>query len=122
MLSDNNSHVLKNNKIVIKKINARQYYAEIKITLKQDNTIYQKKTLLDTGSTGSLIHLNIVRQYEFNTDKLPEARTIYNADRTKIKGEITKSIKVLMMTEINQNYHTFTISEIGNNDIILGLD
>ena len=61
MLSDNNSHVLKNNKIVIKKINARQYYAEIKITLKQDNTIYQKKTLLDTGSTGSLIHPNIVR-------------------------------------------------------------
>ena len=61
MLPDNNFHILKNNEIIIKKINTRQYHAEIKITLKQDNTIYQKKTLLDTGSTGSLIHPNIVR-------------------------------------------------------------
>ena len=78
--------------------------------------------MLDTGSTGSLIHPNIIKQYRFNTESLPKAQTIYNADGTKIKEGITKSLTARLMTDILLNPHTFAVSEIGDDDVILELD
>ena len=40
----------------------------------------------------------------------------------KIKGGITRSVKLLLTTEINQNNHIFAVSNIGDDDVILELD
>ena len=106
----------------IKKISDKQYHVDLDIVLKQEGKSYKGRALLDTGATGSLIHSDIVKKLGLKTKELAKPRRIYNADGSMITGGIKSSVTTTIDTNISNNRHTFAVSKIGDDQIILGLD
>ena len=63
-----------------------------------------------------------MKQYAFKTDELEHSRPIYNADGTAIKGGIKQSVTGIIETKLGKSRQTFAVSDIGKDDIIIGLD
>ena len=88
------------------------------------------QALIDSGTTASLIHHNFVRNHNLPSQPIPKPIRLANADNTlNSTGLITRSTTGLMsLTDpvtpqnVHIERHSFYITDIGNEDVILGTD
>jgi hypothetical protein len=79
--------------------------------------------LLDSGATGSYIGAEFVRQYGLQTEDLPHAMPVYNADGSPnkagpIRHVLRTRVRILDHTEIM----TLAVTNTGKHGVIIGFD
>jgi hypothetical protein len=76
------------------------------------------KVLVDSGSTGSCIHRQLVKE---STKTLPRPIPVYNTDRTLNQdGDIKETVTIRLLVQDHEENITLAVSNIGKADIFLG--
>jgi hypothetical protein len=79
------------------------------------------KVLVDSGSTGSWIHQQLVEEYNLPTKTLPHPILVYNTDGTLNQdGDIKETVTIHLLVQDHEENITLAISNIGKADIFLG--
>ena len=80
-----------------------------------------KNILVDSGATDNFMDRRLIRRLRLGTHKLERARKIWNIDGTNNKaGLITDYVDLSVQTGQKQNKMRFLITDLGNEDLILG--
>ena len=80
-----------------------------------------KQILVDSGATDNFIHPRLIQRLALGTQKLERSKKIWNIDGTNNKaGRITKYVDLNVQTGKKQNKMRFLITDLGNEDLILG--
>ena len=80
-----------------------------------------KKALVDSGATDNFIHPNFAKRMGVKLQELEKPKHIYNIDNTSNKaGSITHSLKLKIITKGIEKAMCFLVTDIGNEDILLG--
>ena len=80
-----------------------------------------KKALVDSGATDNFIHPAFVKRLGLAMTPLDKPKRIYNIDNTSNKaGSITHSLKLKVTTKGVDKIMRFLVTDIGNEDILLG--
>jgi aspartyl protease len=80
-----------------------------------------QNALLDSGATESFIHPRIVHELQLSTNQLHHPRMVQNIDRTSNRlGEVVDEVRMSIRHENYNKMHRFLVTDIGENDIILG--
>lgn len=82
----------------------------------------EAKALLDSGATNLFVHWNFVRKHRIPTKAYARPRTIRNVDNTvNTLGQVTNFIEATLKIGNHEEVTRFAITDIGEDDIILGL-
>ena len=80
-----------------------------------------KQILVDSGATDNFIHPRLIQRLALGTQKLERSKKIWNIDGTNNKaGRITKYVDLNVQMGKKQNKMRFLITDLGNEDLILG--
>jgi hypothetical protein len=80
-----------------------------------------KKALLDSGATECFIHPKTVEQLQLKKVILPKPQKVKNVDEMlNQSGEVTKGVVLVVKYNGKPQRHLFYVTNIGENDIILG--
>jgi hypothetical protein len=83
----------------------------------------QVKALVDSGSTGSCIHRQLVEEYNLPTKKLPRPILVYNTDGTLNQdGDIKETVTLRLLVQDHEEKITLAVSNIGKADIFLSFE
>ena len=81
----------------------------------------KKKALVDSGATDNFIHPAFAKRLGLAMTPLEKPKKIYNIDNTSNKaGSITHSLKLKVATKGIGKVMQFLVTDIGNEDILLG--
>jgi hypothetical protein len=87
-------------------------------------TVYSKadiKALVDSGATDNFIHPRFVKRMGMGTRQLEKPKRIFNIDNTNNRaGQITHYLDLDVQTNGIYKEMRFLITDIGNEDILLG--
>ena len=80
-----------------------------------------KKALVDSSATDNFIHPAFAKRLGLSMTPLEKPKRIYNIDNTSNKsGSITHSLELKVTTKGTDRIMQFLITDIGNEDILLG--
>ena len=81
----------------------------------------EKKALVDSGATDNFIHPAFAKRLGLAMTPLDKPKRIYNIDNTNNKaGSITHSLELKVTTKGIDKVMRFLVTDIGNEDILLG--
>jgi dUTP pyrophosphatase len=79
--------------------------------------------LIDSGAQGKFINKNLVKTLQWREEPLNNSIKVYNVDGTPNELEYINSAVTTKIKIANQIFEeTFLVTQIGNQDIILGID
>ena len=82
----------------------------------------EKKALVDSGATDNFIHPAFAKRLGLEMMPLETPKRIYNIDNTSNKsGSITHSLELKVTTKGIEKVMRFLVTDIGNEDILLGV-
>ncbi len=91
------------------------------VTIQMSQERVTKKALLDSRATESFIHPRLAKELALTTYLLEKPRQVRNVDGTSNwLGKVTKEAKFQVFHESYFQTHCFLITDIGEDDIILG--
>ena len=100
---------------------ARRKSIKINLLLHTDQKRAIKKALLDSGATECFIHPKVVKQLNLRSIKLPKPQKVKNVDGTlNQSGEVKEGVTLIIKHNGQPQKHLFYITNIGEDDIILG--
>jgi hypothetical protein len=93
----------------------------IPVSIRTSCFMADKRALVDSGATDNFMHPNFATKMGLGMKELPNPRKIFNIDNTTNKsGKITHYLDLDVYTKgIHREMH-FLITDIGNEDILLG--
>ncbi len=93
----------------------------IPISIRTNNTMANIKALVDSGATDCFMSENFIQQMKLGKRPLQKPRKIWNIDnRANQAGAITHYITLSITTGGVQKQIQFLVTNIGNEDVILG--
>ncbi len=93
----------------------------IPVSIRTSNAMADTRALVDSGATDCFMSENFIRRMKLGKRPLQKPRKIWNIDNTANQaGEITHYITLNIQTNGIQKQIQFLITNIGNEDIILG--
>ncbi len=93
----------------------------IPVSIRTSNAMADTKALVDSGATDCFMSENFIRQMKLGKRPLQRPRKIWNIDNTANKaGAITHYTTLNIQTHGIQKQIQFLVTNIGNEDIILG--
>ncbi len=93
----------------------------IPVSIRTSNAMADIKALVDSGATDCFMSENFIRRMKLGKQPLQRPRKIWNIDNTANQaGEITHYITLDIQTRGTRKTIQFLITNIGNEDIILG--
>src|SRR6266702_45677 len=93
----------------------------IPVSIRTSNAMADIKALVDSGSTDCFMSENLIRRMKLGKRPLQRPRKIWNIDNTANRaGEITHYITLDIQTGGIRKTIQFLVTNIGNEDIILG--
>ena len=100
---------------------ARYRSMKIPVSFCTAYTRANKQILVDSGATDNFIHPQLIRRLALGTQKLEQARKIWNIDGTNNKaGRIVEYMDLSVQTGQKQNKMRFLVTDLGHKDLILG--
>src|SRR6266702_1590565 len=93
----------------------------IPVSIRTNNAMANIKALVDSGATDCFMSENFIRRMKLGKRPLQRPHKIWNIDNTANRaGEITHYITLDIQTSGIQKQIQFLVTNIGNEDIILG--
>src|SRR6266702_1918273 len=93
----------------------------IPVSIRTSNAMADTKALVDSGATDCFMSENFVRRMKLGKRPLQKPRKIWNIDNTANRaGAITHYITLDIQTNGSRKQIQFLVTNIGNEDIILG--
>ncbi len=93
----------------------------IPVSIRTSNTMADIKALVDSGATNCFMSEGFIRRMKLGKQPLQRPRKIWNIDNMANQaGEITHYITLNIQTRGTQKTIQFLVTNIGNEDIILG--
>src|SRR6266702_3149659 len=93
----------------------------IPVSIRTSNAMADTKALVDSGATDCFMSERFIRRMKLGKRPLQRPRKIWNIDNTANRaGEITHYITLDIQTNGSQKQIQFLVTNIGNEDIILG--
>ncbi len=93
----------------------------VPVSIRTSNAMADTKALVDSGATDCFMSENFIRRMKLGKRPLQRPRKIWNIDNTANQaGEITHYITLNIQTGGIQKQIQFLVTNIGNEDIILG--
>ncbi len=93
----------------------------VPVSIRTSNAMADIKALIDSGATNCFMSENFIRRIKLGKRPLQKSRKIWNIDNTANQArEITHYITLKIQTGGIQKQIQFLITNIGNEDIILG--
>src|SRR6266702_1230788 len=93
----------------------------IPVSIRTSNAMADIKALVDSGATDCFMSENFIRRMKLGKRPLQRPRKIWNIDNTTNQaGEITHYITLEIQTRGIRKTIQFLVTNIGNEDIILG--
>src|SRR5258708_31820684 len=100
---------------------SRNHAIKTPVTVQTSQERVMKRALLDSGATESFIHPRLATELALATYPLDKPRQVRNVDGTSNQlGKVTKEAKFQVFHESHCQMHRFLISDIVEDDIILG--
>lgn len=107
----------------LKTLSNHQYHIETGVIIQQGHKKIRARALIDSGASGCCVHPQFVKKYNLQTQKLAKPRKVYNVDGTPCgRGNIDKIVDIWVDTGSHKTKHSAAVTDIGNDNIILGLD
>ena len=95
----------------------------IPITLKGETRSATTQAMLDSGASTSFLNWRFVTQNKVTTQELEKPIPIRNADDSEnAMGAITHTAQLKLIIETHEEFITFAITDIGSDDVIIGID
>ena len=95
----------------------------IPVILRTKQRTVKIHTLVDSGAQGKFINRITARQLRLKEEPLPQPIMVYNVDRTPNKlGFIRNTVTANVDVNGRITQEKFFITQIGKQDIILGID
>ncbi len=93
----------------------------IPVSIRTSNTMADRKALVDSGATDCFMSKDFIRRMKLGKRPLQKPRKIWNIDNTANQaGAITHYITLNIQTKGIQKTIQFLVTNIGNEDIVLG--
>ena len=93
----------------------------VPVSIRTHYFMADKKALVDSGATDNFIHPAFAKRLGLTMTPLEKPKRIYNIDNTTNKsGSITHSLKLKVVTKGLEKVMWFLVTDIGNEDILLG--
>ena len=100
---------------------AQKHAIQVPFQLRTRRKRVDRKALLDSGATECFIHPRAVKQLKLATQTLPKAQKVQNVDGSDNKArQILEAVDLTVNNNGEQALHTFYITDIGQDDFILG--
>ena len=100
---------------------ARYRSMKIPVSFRTAYARADKQILVDSRATNNFIHPRLIRRLALGTQRLERSKKIWNIDGTNNKaGRITDYVDLNVQTGKKQNKMRFLITDLGNEDLILG--
>jgi hypothetical protein len=94
---------------------------QIPVSIHTSYFMADKQALVDSGATDNFMHPGFAMKMGLGMKELPTPRKIFNIDNTTNKsGKITHYLDLDVYTKGIHNEMHFLITDIGNEDILLG--
>jgi hypothetical protein len=100
---------------------ARNWAIKTPVTIQTSEERATRKALLNSGATESFLHPQIIEELKLFTCMLDWPRKVWNVDgMDNWLGEVIKEVWMQVFHESHNKVHRFLVTDIGEDDIILG--
>src|SRR6266702_1302689 len=102
-------------------VNTRFRSMHIPVSIRTSNAMADTKALVDSGATDCFMSENFIRRMKLGKRPLQKPRKIWNINNTANQaGAITHYVTLDIQTGGNRKQIQFLVTNIGNEDVILG--
>src|SRR6202012_501856 len=93
----------------------------VPVLVRTSSNMADIKVLVDSGATNNFIHPTFAKRMGIGMKELKTPQGIWNIDNMENKlGKITHSATLSVTTKGQNHNMTFLVTDIGNEDILLG--
>ncbi len=93
----------------------------VPVSIRTSNAMAERKALVDSGATDCFINEDFIQKMRLGKRPLSKPRKIWNVDNTANRaGAITHYVDLGIQTNGRQKTIRFLVTNIGNEDLILG--